>query len=193
MTFNGIIMKRSYRLPSIGTMATSPDQFTLALEIKSVVTPDTIILYIHCDQFIVPVGLLPGTKVKFCHVILKCSRTDSTYCTFCEHSSVQIISTNSLSTNVPIEYELPIVNINTLVQKFHNNCLSRIVVCVLGWITAIQYFKLEMECSVHKTLTINCSSLCSNKHRIKIEGRYENYTVITISLVVEYIPFILLI
>ena len=174
MTFNGIIVKRSYRLPSIDIATNSLNQFTLALDIKSVVTPDTIVLYIHTEHYIVPVGLVPGAKVKFSHVLLKCSRSDNIYCTFCEHSSVQIISfpsTNSMLTNVPVEYELPVTDLYTLIQKFRGNDLLRNIVCILGWVMAIQYFKLEMECAVHRTSTMNCSSSCWNQYSVKIEGR----------------------
>ena len=152
-------------------------EVTIAINIKSITTPDAMFLYIHPpDSGSALLGLLPGAKVSFVQVALKFSRAGNVYCSYCGHSSIRVLEFPrhkfAMAACRIDQQELPIVRLNTLLRQFRERELQRNVVCLVGRIDYVQFIKMELECSVHSLSTAGCLSSCEKTHTIKSEGRW---------------------
>ena len=188
VTFKGFITNRSHRLSSSGSVAYpkqsgsqshshSLDRFTLALDMRSMLTPDSIILYIHLNQYTPPPGLVPGAKVKCIQVMLKWSHSSNAYCIYCPLSSIRILhfplTTKIGLEPVPPPCDLPPTYLSALINQAKGGALSRKIVCIFGRLTGLQYIKMELECPVHGTGTGGlCSVACADQRNVRTEARY---------------------
>ena len=177
VSFKGCIVSRTIRLAHAISTDSSTNNYALAIEVRSISTPDTITVYIYLNNTPLPIGLLPGAQVMFYNVMLKCSRSNNPYCVYCASSSIEILQLPHQSCKDPILNTscLPVTLISNLLHKLTSGQLSHNVVCVRGTIVSIQYLKIQFLCLTCGATIIDhhCHISCGYQHStLKAEARY---------------------
>lgn len=168
VSFKGCIVTHTIRLAHTISTDSSTNNYTLAIEVRSISTPDTITVYIYLNNTPLPIGLLPGAQVMFYNFMLKCSRSNNPYCVHCASSSIEILQLPHQSCKDPIlnTSSLPVTLISNLLHKLTSGQLSRNIVCVRGSIVSIQYLKIQFLCLTCGSTIIDhhCHISCGYQH-----------------------------